>query len=362
MSARHSTLRSPREHGAVNLIAAMFLFTVIMAVLGTLFVMTATDIFDSKLQSDSVKALLLAESAVERAQGRLVLGTACASLSPDSGTQGSGNFSVTSPSVSGSNCLFTASGTVGNVTRTLSVQAGIPAGGSPGAQTLGWTWSTGNNNKWAYAAVALRPSASAITAGAVPSPVTGAGVSRTLSYTVSAGASILLAGISVDQATANITMTYGGTAMTSAVIAVGVNPWPKAQIFYLINPPAGTANIVANMSVSSEAVLGAIAFSNVNVSTGGTAPFDVTPVTSTGNSRAASLTITPATSGAWVFDTLSINANDVTTMTAMTNRISRWNTNSNGNVRGDASTMGPINSAGGGTTSSLVSWTEVINN
>lgn len=352
-------LLAARQRGMAALMTVLFLLVVVGFAVLVALGMSGSDIGDTSNQHNSVAALFLAESGVERAMWRLGQGTACTSVGPDSASLGNGTFNVVSGALSGSNCQIQVKGIVGNVTRTISALASIPSGGAT-AQTLQWTWSTGNTNKWAYAAVALRPSGS-ITAGAVGGPVTGAGTSRTLSYTVPAGASILLVGISVDQATTAITMTYGGTAMTSGVTAVGVNPWPKAQIFYLINPPAGTANIVANMSISTEAVMGAMAFSGVTVGTGATTPFDVAPITNSGNSKVASVTITPATSGAWIFDTLSINANDTTTMTAMTNRVSRWNTNSNGNVRGDASTLGPVTSGGTGSPN-LLTWTEIVSN
>ncbi len=65
---RNAARRSRRGmRGATSLLAVMFLLTTIAALLATVLTMTSSDIIDSSVQSDSVQALLLADSGIERA-------------------------------------------------------------------------------------------------------------------------------------------------------------------------------------------------------------------------------------------------------------------------------------------------------
>jgi hypothetical protein len=318
-----STRRGQR--GVASLMVILFLLTVIAAVLGTSLIMSSSDILDSSEQNNSVRALLLAEGGLERAYGRMALGTVCNTLFPDPAgalavgggtlTLVSADWDLTNPSW----CRVQVAATVGRSTRTV----------------VGWFAGGGGT---------ITPSPSVFTVGSRPANTT-----LTLSYTVPAGSSILLIGVSVrntqDNAAPAVTVRYGGTLVTLAASAFSANPWPPAQIWYMTNPPAGTANVSVSVNRDSEMVVGAMAFTGVQLSTGATAPFDVAPVTNAAPGRTASLTITPVTNGAWVFEVAAMDNNDVTTMTARPNRVSQWNTHSNGNVRGVASTIGPISPA-----------------
>jgi hypothetical protein len=65
---------------------------------------------------------------------------------------------------------------------------------------------------------------------------------NTLSVTVESDADILIVGCNRNAATgAGATATYGGVAMQ---VANNSNDW--AQLFYMLNPPAGTANVVVS--------------------------------------------------------------------------------------------------------------------
>lgn len=305
--------RPVTQRGVAALMAVLFLLFMLSVVLVIAHQMAATDVYDSGAQNNSVEALFLAESGVERTAQRLT-GTACISLGTEGPVSlGNGSFSVVTPApyLDTGLCRVRVSGTVGRVTRTLDAWLSSPSGGTITTDTLPQTTTVGS------------------------------GSSRTLSYTVPADASILLVGLSFNNASVTATVKYGTTDMTLGPSAAGASPWPRAQIWYLVNPPAGTANVVASFSSSVETIMGARWFSGVNTGTA-TAPWDVAEVVNNANGKATTITITPVTSGAWIFEVAAMAANDVTTMGALTNRTSRWNTNSNGNVRGAASTIGPV--------------------
>lgn len=308
-----------RQGGAAALMTLVFLLIVVGMAVVVALKMSGSDVFDTASQQNSVQALFLAESAVERTAQRLS-GTACASLGTEGPISlGSGSFSVVAPApyVDAGLCRVRVAGTVGSVTRTVDA----------------WLSSSGGGAITADTSVMTTPYANASASPSVP-------------YTVPAGASILLVGISINNVGVTInSVTYGGTPMTAGPV-MSTNPRPRVRIYYLVNPPAGTANVVANLQSSSEVVMGARWFSGVNTATGATAPFDVAPASATGNGnpRVAQVSITPVTSGAWVFEALAIDQDDTTTMTAQANppRSLAWFAASNGNVRGGASVIGPI--------------------
>lgn len=355
-----------RQRGAAALMTLVFLLIVVGMAVVVALKMSGSDVFDTASQQNSVQALFLAESATERAAARLGGGTACASLAPDTGSLGAGTYSVTSAAVVGSNCQIRVSGTVGSATRTADVVLSNAGGG----------------------AITAGPSMTPYADTATPLPASP----PTVSYTVPAGSSILLVGISLSDANATVNpVLYGGTNMTRGPSFARAAPWPLVQIWYLVNPPAGTANVVATVSpYGTEVVMGAQSFTGVNTGTGATAPFDVAAVTNSASSKIASVSITPATSGAWIFEVVAIDANDNTTCIGATaaciplaNQTQRWLTNSHGNVRGAASTVGPISPAAsrtpawnwsnnakwsqvavalrpGGGSPKVVQWTEVV--
>ncbi|MCK7577900.1 MAG: hypothetical protein MZV65_20430 [Chromatiales bacterium] len=118
--------------------------------------------------------------------------------------------------------------------------------------------------------------------------------------------------VSIDRANTSINyVRYGGVNLTQIAVAFsGTNP--EASIWYMVNPPAGTANVTISLGGNEEVIAGAISLFGVNTTT----PFDVAAATSTGNGNAASVTITPVTSGAWVFDVMAVNNGKDVTPTA----------------------------------------------
>lgn len=139
MNARPASPASQR--GAALLIAAVFLLAIIALIGGIGLRLAGTDITDTALQSDSVEALFLAESGLERAMQRLAGGTDCAALVPDSvQTLGRGEFQVVQTWDLGALCRVRVRARIlsaGSLRAQRVIEADIqPAGGN--------TWAVGN--------------------------------------------------------------------------------------------------------------------------------------------------------------------------------------------------------------------------
>ena len=122
----------------------------------------------------------------------------------------------------------------------------------------------------------------------------------TISFTVGTGANrLLIVGGTVDNFV--ITgVTYGGTALTQAVADTQK---PTGSIWYLVNPPSGTASVVVSSSPSKGAIIGVISFTGVDQST----PIPTTATNDNANGRTspASVSITNKNANAWVIDVVS---------------------------------------------------------
>ena len=120
------------------------------------------------------------------------------------------------------------------------------------------------------------------------SAVRSKGTSLTFSHDVKNGVNrALFVGVSMEGSSgASTSVTYGGAAMT----LVGRNTDKNTvEIWKLVNPPIGTANIIATFNSSRMVVVGAAAFNNVNQTT----PTD-TFVSVRGKSTAPSVTVASA--------------------------------------------------------------------
>ena len=139
------------------------------------------------------------------------------------------------------------------------------------------------------------------------SVTTGSGVSFTLPHTVGVGNDrLLLVGVSTFTANKTVVaMTYAGQPLTRIGFldgGTGSND-RRVELWRLINPPTGTANVVATMSSSSKTVVGAASFFGVD---------PVTPhgpfVSNEANTNLATVTV-PSAAGEVVFDCLSVQGN-----------------------------------------------------
>jgi hypothetical protein len=297
------------QRGIATVMTAFVLMLLVLAGLAVALNMSASDIHDSSTQGTSAQALFLAESGLERVARRLA-GTACgAGLMEGAIAYGGGQFQVVAPTPSlvGGQCQVRIAGRVGPVTRTVDAWFA----GTGGAITI-------DTVQWNAARTTL----------------------LSFAHPVTAGASVLVVGVSIDRANTSINyVRYGGVNLTQIAVAFsGTNP--EASIWYMVNPPAGTANVTISLGGNEEVIAGAISLFGVNTTT----PFDVAAATSTGNGNAASVTITPVTSGAWVFDVMAVNNGKDVTPTAA-GQTQHWESAVNNRVTGAASTIGPVNPA-----------------
>ncbi len=119
----------------------------------------------------------------------------------------------------------------------------------------------------------------------------------TISFTVGTGTNrLLIVGGTVDNK-AITGVTYGGTALTQAVADT---QFPITSIWYLVNPPSGTASVVVTSTASTPAVIGVISFTGVDQTT----PIPTTATNDNANAHTSPATgsITNANANAWVMD------------------------------------------------------------
>ena len=309
------------QRGAAALMIVLFLLVVGSVAVVTALSISGSDTGDTAYQHNSVAALALAESGLERVAGRLGT-TACTALGTEGPySLGQGSFSIVAPApyVDIGWCRVRVSGTVGAVTRIVDA------------------WLSGGT------IVLEQESDFSATTGALTFAHTVAGTNR-----------MLLVGIAVDQArTVVSTVKYAGVSMTLA-IAGGTGGNPRAEIYSLFNPPAGTNNVVVTLTVSDQVSAGALSFLGVDPTT----PVDATAQL-TGNSTTASVPITPVTNNAWIVDALAADKGVAPTLGSVSpavagaNRTQQWNLPLGTSITGAASLYGPLNPAG----TSTLSWT-----
>lgn len=311
-----------RERGMAALMSILFLLIVVAFAVVVALSMSGSNMNDTAMQHNSVNALFLAESGVERAVQRYGSGTACGAALQDGApiALGGGSFQVITPVpfVTGGLCQIRVRGIYGGSTRTVDAQ-------------LSGVTGTGGSVSGPIVLEAANAVGSASSVNSISVPLTIGGVGR-----------VLVVGISVDTVSGSAisTVTYAGQALTRRGQA-GSNP--LTEIWTLVNPPAGTADVVASYGAgqTDQMAVGALAFTGVNLTT----HLDVATVQTTGNSNTASATITPVTDNAWLVDAVSVNNGVAITMGALTNRVSRWNLRLGTSVTGAGATLGPVSPA-----------------
>ncbi|HXU10682.1 MAG TPA: hypothetical protein VN898_01845, partial [Candidatus Binatia bacterium] len=159
--------------------------------------------------------------------------------------------------------------------------------------------------------------------------------SLTWSHTVGAGSGrIVVVGVSIRGNSTVTGVTYAGQALT-VVGTVSNGGSNHVEMWALVAPPAGTANVVVSLSSSAHVVGGASSFLNVNQTTP-YGPFAST----TNNTSPITLAVTSAV-GEVVIDTVVTNG-DVVSLTPGAGQTERWNnftgTNAS-NARGAGSTQ-----------------------
>src|SRR2546428_461485 len=168
----------------------------------------------------------------------------------------------------------------------------------------------------------------------------------TISFTVGTGANrLLIVGGTVDNF-AITGVTYGGTALTQAVADTQK---PTGSIWYLVNPPSGTASVVVTSTPSKGAIVGVISFTGVDQST----PIPTTATNDNANGRTspATVSITNANANSWVMDL--VGSGHIGGFTNGASTTTQWNLDSGSTNAGASSTTGPLSAS----TVTNFSWT-----
>ncbi len=140
------------QQGMVTVVGAVFLIVVVLLMVEVALHMAGSDTTDSGLQNDSIDALFLAESGLQRTLWRFGQGTGCAALAPDGPISfGAGTFkTVSATTLANGLCRVQVSGTVndalGKAQRT--VQADLRAAQSGWAVGDGGTLLRWSNGSW----------------------------------------------------------------------------------------------------------------------------------------------------------------------------------------------------------------------
>ena len=170
-----------------------------------------------------------------------------------------------------------------------------------------------------------------------------------LTHSTAAGTNrLLLVGVSLDSgSSAQVSsITYSGQALTLVGARTDAGNTVRMEIWSLVNPPVGTANVAVTLSAQTLGfIVGASTFTGVHQ----TSPLG-TFTSAQGNSTAPSVTVTSATNEL-VFD--AVAGHRRTDFTAGTGQTILWSVGSSGNdVRGVASIKN-------GVPSTVMSWTSV---
>jgi hypothetical protein len=151
----------------------------------------------------------------------------------------------------------------------------------------------------------------------------------TWSHTVGTGASrLLIVSVSISYSGTTVSgITYGGVSLTSVGSVNAPSSDGRIEIWRLINPTSGTANIALSLASgsSSTVVGGGVSFSNVNQTT----PLGTFASASAFNSATPSVTVTSAT-GDLVTDVVMWNTTTVLTVGGA--QTQRWNRTTSGIV------------------------------
>lgn len=127
MSALHCATYPARatQRGAVTVILMVFLLLIVGAALSVVVKLSGSGATDATAQEDSITALWLAESGMERASKRFADGAACTSAALSEGpvALARGSFSIISATWISNLCRIRAQGRVGSALRTVEGEA-----------------------------------------------------------------------------------------------------------------------------------------------------------------------------------------------------------------------------------------------
>ena len=168
-------------------------------------------------------------------------------------------------------------------------------------------------------------------------------------HTVGAGANrILIVGISYrDGNVSSTSVTYGGVALILIGAQNAGGNQNRTELWYLLAPSSGTANVAVLMSASKKIDAASVSFTGVSQTT----PLG-TFSTATAQSTAASVNVSSAP-GAVVIDTVTANG-DANSLAVNASQTQLWNTFSGNGDAGNARSGG---STKPGASTTTMSWT-----
>jgi uncharacterized repeat protein (TIGR01451 family) len=165
------------------------------------------------------------------------------------------------------------------------------------------------------------------------------GNTDSLSWThvVNAGSNrILMVGTSHRDGNKSVTsITYAGMPLTRAGFQNSPGNSNRTSIWFLINPPVGSANVIITLTDVVNIAAGACSFTGVNQIT------PMGPFSSTNGSSLSSSLTTASAPGEVVFDTVVCDGDGVSTATAGAGQTEQWNRQTGiagGDIIGGAST------------------------
>jgi hypothetical protein len=191
-----------------------------------------------------------------------------------------------------------------NTPSDILVRGGAAAGSNVGGGNITFDASngTGAGGSGSFIFRTAKPSGGTVTVDNTGTEI-GSGTTATLAFTTGAESSRLML-VTVITATGNsyTSVTYDGIALTQ--LATKDNN-VHVEMWYLLNPPSGTFNIVANSVNPWGNLIGATTFYNVDQTT----PFG-TVATSSGNTSPTSLGVTTTSASQLVVDGIGTDGTD----------------------------------------------------
>ena len=187
--------------------------------------------------------------------------------------------------------------------------------------------------------LALPRAYAAITVDNTATTTASAATSLTWLHTVGSGADRILI-VAMSYRTGNVSsfsVKYGGTSLTSIADVSPLGNQNKSQLWYLLAPPVGTANVTVTWTTSAQVVGASVSYTGVDQ----TSPLGLAAVgASIVSSQTASVTVVSG-SGQLVVDCVSADG-DAISLTSGGSQTQKWSTGTGtaaGDVRGGGSTQ-----------------------
>lgn len=154
----------------------------------------------------------------------------------------------------------------------------------------------------------------------------------TLSHTAGGNSRVLVVAVLLEDSTSVSSVTYSGQNLIQIRSDQVAGSGRHSELWYLVSPPVGTANVVADLAGKAKIVLGAITLNGVSQSS----PVDTSNGDADGSSTVdPSVTLTTTSPGSFIIDALSTGKG---TLTAGAQQVKRYEL-TQGQLDGAGSTM-----------------------